>query len=478
MNGLPKYGHFIGTGWAFPPAFTAGGADVAMAQDEQDIMESLQILLATSLGERVMREDYGCNLRDYLFEELDQRLLSNLRLAVADSIRLHETRIETEDIRFDVQADFQQSVIYIRIGFRVRTTNSRYNMVYPFYLTESTLGPAGATAPPSRTQVPAQVGRYGDLGTGIPDDTSGTGGHDTETAIQFAAFLHRPTTESTANWTRNYSILDDERLNGKPEAIFFVTPLWGIENEGGPTRDAIEIGYLKDENRWAIFSKNPLVQMKAPDTHYPFFFYVLIAPEAAVQGEFAFVHRATAENCQYNRTVIQNKHADNRPDAYLLTTTRRSAHTNHETCVEYFADGIDKWAVANAVADGNASSAAENQMMTDSEFNVLILPGKNLGNLRAFSHQATPNNIISSGGTWLDNALINGKQHIYLFFTQAWRPEYSPQQGAHCPYHCQGWFNSLTDIYAIYKRNHWIIWPPSGNIPPGTVFNVFVHTDI
>lgn len=129
-------GTFLGTGWAFPPAFFDGGEDVRMVSGEEDIFQSLQILLATSLDERVMQEDYGCNLRDYLFAELDQRLLDDLRSAVTNAIRAHETRINLEDVGFEIDADPQGAVIHIRIAFLVRGTNSRFNMVYPFYLQE------------------------------------------------------------------------------------------------------------------------------------------------------------------------------------------------------------------------------------------------------------------------------------------------------------------------------------------------------
>lgn len=481
MNARPLYGHFIGTGWAFPPAFTDGGADVVLVQEDQDIFESLQILLATGTGERVLREDYGCNLRDYLFEELDQRLLNHLRLAVADSIRRHETRIELEDIGFDVQADLQQSVIHIRIAFRVRATNSRYNLVYPFYLTESALGPP--QAPPARdVRRVAEIPDYSGIAA-----ASGSGGGDTggenppnvpdtppqNTPIVFSAFLHRPSADSTGNWSRNYSILDDQRLNGKPDAILFVTPLWGIEKEGAPTQDAVEVGYLENEQRWAIYSKNPAARMQH-ETGVPNFFYVLIAPEAAIQQKNAFVHRATPANIRNNMTILDTDGwSYNNPNAYILVTPRKSAHTRHETGVAYHAGSFDRWAIYNAVRDGGASSEPANAMADGSEFNVLVLPADTLGNLQAFSHQITPDNIASHG-SWVDNALVNGKQHIFLFFTQAWRPEYTNPSGAHCPYHCQWWFDSFTDGYDIYKNNHWLLWVPATPPPPGMVFNIFV----
>jgi uncharacterized protein len=138
---------FLGTGWGFPPAFSQGGTEVLMVSREEDIFQSLQILLSTSLDERVMREDYGCNLQDFLFEELDQRLLNQLRNAITSSVRVHEPRINLEDVNFDIQADLIQAVIKIEIQFLVRSTNSRYNMVYPFYLNEGIMGAVGTSLP-------------------------------------------------------------------------------------------------------------------------------------------------------------------------------------------------------------------------------------------------------------------------------------------------------------------------------------------
>ena len=140
METTYQLGSFLGTGWGFPPAFSLGGDAVYMATEAQDIFESLEILLGTSIGERVMSEDFGCNLNDYLFEELDQRLLENLRSAIETAIRRYETRIELEDVTFDIPTNYADSAINIRIFFRIRRTNSRYNLVYPFYLRETVFG--------------------------------------------------------------------------------------------------------------------------------------------------------------------------------------------------------------------------------------------------------------------------------------------------------------------------------------------------
>nr|WP_255216799.1 GPW/gp25 family protein [Pseudenhygromyxa sp. WMMC2535] len=127
----------MGRGWAFPPSFSAGGAQVEMVAGVEDIHQSLQVLLATRLGERVMHEDYGCNLDDVAFSETDQRLINKVSAMINDAILYHEPRIEL--LGLDVRTDTDQpELLLIRLDYRVPETNTRFNMVYPFYLNEAT----------------------------------------------------------------------------------------------------------------------------------------------------------------------------------------------------------------------------------------------------------------------------------------------------------------------------------------------------
>lgn len=129
---------FFGRGWAFPPSFTRGGADVEMVSGAADVRESLQILLGTSPGERVMQEAFGCDLASLVFEELDQGLRSTIERLLTDAILEFEPRIEVD--RIDVAgSDDQPGCVIIGVKYTVRGTNSRFNMVFPFYLTEATL---------------------------------------------------------------------------------------------------------------------------------------------------------------------------------------------------------------------------------------------------------------------------------------------------------------------------------------------------
>ena len=127
---------FLGTGWSFPPTFTEGGGDVATVSDAEDIHQSLQILFATSLGERVMQDDYGCDLGRFLFEEIDRGLINSLTGLVSDAILFHEPRIALNNLQIS-DAEAVAGLLLIQIDYTIRTTNSRYNMVYPFYLSEA-----------------------------------------------------------------------------------------------------------------------------------------------------------------------------------------------------------------------------------------------------------------------------------------------------------------------------------------------------
>ena len=128
---------FLGRGWSFPPTFSGGGAEVEMLSGSEDIHQSLQILLSTRLGERVMQEDYGCNLQHALFEEVDQGLVNDLNRIITDAILYHESRITLDQL--DISDSLEEpGLLLIGIEYTVRNTNSRFNMVYPFYINEAT----------------------------------------------------------------------------------------------------------------------------------------------------------------------------------------------------------------------------------------------------------------------------------------------------------------------------------------------------
>jgi phage baseplate assembly protein W len=128
---------FIGRGWSFPPEFNPNSGTVEMLDQEADIASSLGVLLQTARGERVMLPQYGCNLDELIFENLDTRMKTLMTDKIESAILYHEPRIELEKVTLDDSGELE-GVIRIGIVYRVRTTNSRFNFVFPFYKLEGT----------------------------------------------------------------------------------------------------------------------------------------------------------------------------------------------------------------------------------------------------------------------------------------------------------------------------------------------------
>lgn len=128
---------FLGTGWSFPPTFNTSAATVEMTSDELDIQKSLEILLSTRKGERVMEPEYGCNLDDMLFEPMTTTFKTFMRETIKTAILYYEARIDLNAVNIDDSRE-TEGVIAIALDYTVRTTNSRFNFVYPFYKKEGT----------------------------------------------------------------------------------------------------------------------------------------------------------------------------------------------------------------------------------------------------------------------------------------------------------------------------------------------------
>ena len=128
---------FLGRGWSFPPTFNRARPGVDMLEDEIDIASSLEILLSTALGERTMLPQYGCNLDELVFESLDTRMKTLMADKVETAILYYEPRIETESVLLDDSRQLD-GVILIEVTYRVKSTNSRFNFVFPFYKLEGT----------------------------------------------------------------------------------------------------------------------------------------------------------------------------------------------------------------------------------------------------------------------------------------------------------------------------------------------------
>jgi len=128
---------FLGKGWSFPPTFDKDSEMVEMRSGAIDIKESLWILLSTRLGERVMQPKYGCQLDELQFENLNRTTITYISELIRTAILYHEPRIEVEKIEIK-EEELIAGKVLIKLSYLVRSTNSRMNMVYPYYINEGT----------------------------------------------------------------------------------------------------------------------------------------------------------------------------------------------------------------------------------------------------------------------------------------------------------------------------------------------------
>lgn len=126
---------FMGTGWSFPPAFDNHLAAVKMLSDEADIQSSLEILLSTRLGERVMQPTFGCNLDIFLFEALTTTLKTYITDLIQTAVLYHEPRITLNQVDMSESIEVE-GLLLIKLEYTVKSTNSRFNYVYPYYKNE------------------------------------------------------------------------------------------------------------------------------------------------------------------------------------------------------------------------------------------------------------------------------------------------------------------------------------------------------
>jgi uncharacterized protein len=126
---------FLGRGWAMPVELDPRTGLVAHAEHEDDIRQSILIVLETSPGERVMRPNFGCGIHDMVFAALDSTTLQRIRSTVTEALRRCEARIDVLDVDVD-EAATSRGQLLIELEYRVRKTNQVGNLVFPFYFRE------------------------------------------------------------------------------------------------------------------------------------------------------------------------------------------------------------------------------------------------------------------------------------------------------------------------------------------------------
>jgi uncharacterized protein len=123
---------FLGRGWSFPVTVDGEGR-ISLTDDDESIRQSIWSILSTAPGERVMRPDFGCALQDLVFAVNDDATAAEVAAAVREALALWEPRVDVLDVYAAPDPDAAE-VLRIEINYEVRATNSRFNLVYPFYL--------------------------------------------------------------------------------------------------------------------------------------------------------------------------------------------------------------------------------------------------------------------------------------------------------------------------------------------------------
>ena len=132
---MEKSKDFLGRGFAFPPRIDSATGQFVMVESEEDIRQSIYIILMTRLRERALLPDFGCNLHEYIFELPDSDFEIRIGSEVREALMRYEPRIINVSVEVDTR-DLQNGTVYLNINYTVRATNNPNNLVFPYYLVE------------------------------------------------------------------------------------------------------------------------------------------------------------------------------------------------------------------------------------------------------------------------------------------------------------------------------------------------------
>lgn len=137
MSGIDKNAEaFLGRGWSFPPEFNEETGDVAMTVENADIENSLRILFSTAAGERFLVPTFGLDLHEMQFEPMSTTMRTFLQDRIKIGILVFEARIVVHEIAVQSPTT-PDGTLLVSLDYSIRATNSRYNLVLPFYLNEA-----------------------------------------------------------------------------------------------------------------------------------------------------------------------------------------------------------------------------------------------------------------------------------------------------------------------------------------------------
>lgn len=128
---MPSTSDFTGRGWSFPLRLDGSGA-FALSGGDQELDEAIRLILGTAYGERPMRPEYGCGIHDLVFDTVDAGLAGRVAAEVRASLTRWEPRVDVVDVDAGPDPD-RPHVLRIAVSYRVKATNDRRNLVFPFY---------------------------------------------------------------------------------------------------------------------------------------------------------------------------------------------------------------------------------------------------------------------------------------------------------------------------------------------------------
>src|SRR5262249_42727033 len=109
---------------------------VVESEYEDDIRQSIRLIIETAPGERVMRPDFGCGIHELVFEAMDSTTLQRVRSVIEEALRRYEARIEVIEVTVDESPELTDGRLRIELDYRIRKTNQVGNLVFPFYFRE------------------------------------------------------------------------------------------------------------------------------------------------------------------------------------------------------------------------------------------------------------------------------------------------------------------------------------------------------
>lgn len=128
---------FLGTGWSFPPKFDKYSKSIVMDSSEVDIENSIRIIIGTYPGERLMNPEFGCAVKRMNFENLDEGNVTRIEEIVGNALIQFEPRVKFHSIEV-ISKNVDEGLIVLQLNYNIISTNTRHNIVFPYYFTEGT----------------------------------------------------------------------------------------------------------------------------------------------------------------------------------------------------------------------------------------------------------------------------------------------------------------------------------------------------